>query len=94
VVNEHDKRKKAIKCSTKACDDIIFSVPVEIRTQTDIKEITLKCMGSHIIKKHDNPGNINKFEIVQEVSAQIPIDFITEVEIKDDRVDFDVRVCQ
>jgi len=89
-----DKNKKLIVCPTKTCEDIKISVPVEVRTNTEIGNITLKCGGHHIIKKQDKPQSVSKFEIVQEISAEIPINFITEVEVKDEHVDFDVHDCK
>jgi len=94
VAQDKDKNKKLIVCPTKTCEDIKVSVPVEVRTNTQIGDIILKCNGSHILKKQDKLPSVSKFEIVQEISAEIPINFITEVEVKDEHVDFDVHACE
>ncbi|MCL2202495.1 MAG: hypothetical protein FWB88_00950 [Defluviitaleaceae bacterium] len=88
----HDK-KKSIVCKTKTCENISFTVPVEVRAHADVRDIDLKCKGFYVIKDEGKHSKVSKFEIVQEVSAQIPIDFVTEVEVRDEFVDFDPREC-
>jgi len=92
---DQNHHNKSIACPAKICEDIILSVPVEVRAHTDIKDITLKC-GEHRIQhhQHDKPTKTHKFEIVKKISAQIPISFVAEVEIKDERVDFEVYECK
>ena len=92
--NEQGKRKKHIVCPTKTCEDIKIFVPVEVRAHANVGDIALKCKGHHIVKKQEKPQYVSKFEIVQDISAQIPVEFITEVEVKDERVDFDIKECK
>jgi len=91
--NHHSK---SITCPTKVCEDIALSVPVEVRAYVDIKDITLKCGEHHIHQQHqyEKPAQTHKFEITKKISAQIPIDFIAEIEIKDESVYFDVYECK
>ena len=91
--HEHDNHKKVIVCPTKTCEDITVSVPVEVKAHAAIGDIVLKCKGTRI-NGHYEPKNISKFEIVQEISAQIPIDFVTEVNVNDEHVVFDVHDCK
>jgi len=91
--DKHDKPDKIV-CPAKVCEDITVTVPVEVRAHADIGNIVLKCMGTQIVKEHEKPKNINKFKIVQKMFTQMPVDFITEVEVKDERVDFDLHVCK
>jgi len=88
--DNHDKPKKIIVCSTKTGEDITMTVPVEVRAHVDIGNIVLKCMDKHIVKKPDKLPCISKFEIVQEMHVELPIDYIAEIEIMDEHVDFDV----
>ena len=87
---------KSIACHNKTCEDITLSVPVEVRARADVKDVTLKCGDHHIHHQdeHDEASKTHSFEITKKISAQIPIDFIAEVEIKDERVDFDVYECK
>jgi len=94
--NNQDKTAKPeniIVCSTKVCEDITMAVPVEVRTHTDVGNVVLKCMESKVIKEQEKVKNVSKFEIVQKVFTQIPINFVTEVEVKNDRADFHVYEC-
>jgi len=93
--NKPDHANKSLTCPTKVCEDITLSVPVEVRAHADIKGITLKCDKHHIrqLNQYDKATKTHKFEITKKISAQIPIDFIAEVEIKDERVSFDVHEC-
>lgn len=92
--NVQDKHKKSVACSTKTCEDITMAVPVEVRAHADVGNIVLKCKGNRIAKETEKPKNVSKFEIIQEISAQIPIEFVAEVEVKDERVNFDVHECK
>jgi len=91
--------KKVVTCPTLTCDDITLSVPVEVNARADVGTIVLKCNGSRIIvqdpkaKEPEKPKDKSRFEIVQDVHAKIPIHFVTEVIVKDERVDFDIRNC-
>ena len=90
--NTHDKHKKQILCPTKTCEDITISVPVEVHARAQIGDIILKCKGQHI-NPHGKPQMTSKFDIVHDISLGIPIDFITDVEVKNERVDFDLHKC-
>jgi len=89
-----NKHKKFVVCPTKTCEDIVVAVPVEVRAHADVGNIVLKCKGNRIAKETEKPKNVSKFEIIQEISAQIPIEFVAEVEVKDERVNFDVHECK
>ena len=92
--NEQDKLIKHIVCPTQTCKDIALAVPVEVHAYADIGDITLKCKDRGIIRKPEKPKSISRFEITQEIFAYIPIDFIVEIEVKDERVDFDMYECK
>ena len=91
--NDNLNNRKKVVCHTGICENIKTAVPIEVRTHTDIGNITLRCNGTHI-KEIKKLKHTYKFEVVQEVFARIPIDFITEVIIKDEKVDFDVHECK
>jgi len=96
--NTENNRRKVV-CRTETCESIMATVPIEVRAHTDIGNITLKCKRKHIKETGRQKGaeetkHIHKFEIVQEVFARIPIDFITEVAVKEEKVDFDVHECK
>jgi len=80
-------------CTTEICDDITITVPVEVLTRTDVGKIELKCGEVRIIRESERPASVHRFEIVQEISAKIPIKFIAEVEVDVERVDFDASEC-
>ena len=84
---------KSIVCPSKICEEITLSVPVEVRARADVKNIILRCGEHHIHTKrgHEKQPQTHKFEITKRISAQIPIDFIAEVEVRDESVDFDVH---
>jgi len=82
------KSERQIVCPANVCEDITITVPVEVHAHADVKNIKLECKGHHIDKCHKTPKNVSKFEVVQEISAQIPIEFVARVEVKDERVDF------
>jgi hypothetical protein len=88
--DEKDKRKKT-KCSTETCEKISIALPAEISAHADVKDIVLKCTDKRVVKEHKK--NSMKLEIVQEMFAKIPIDFVAEVEVKDEKVDFDTHEC-
>jgi len=92
--SEQDKYKKIIACSTKTCEDITMAIPVEVLARADVGNIVLKCKENRIVKEGEKPENVSKFEIIQEISAQIPIEFIAKVEVRDERVNFDVHGCK
>ncbi|MCL2841053.1 MAG: hypothetical protein FWE05_09810 [Defluviitaleaceae bacterium] len=89
---KHDHQRK-ITCHTEISEDITMTIPVEVRAHARVGNVTLKCMDSHIITEHERPRNTSKFKIVQKISAKIPVDFITEVEVGDEHVDFDAHAC-
>ena len=91
--SEQESSRKFIVCSTNTCEDVTISAPVEIRAHADVGEIELKCMGHHIEKCTDKHA-VRKFKIVQKVSVHIPLKFIVECEVKDERVDFDTSECK
>ena len=88
----HGKSKRVV-CPSKVCEDVKVTIPVEVRATVDVKNISLQCKGHHIKEYEGSKSRIHKFEIIQEVQAQIPIDVITEVEVEDERVDFHARKC-
>ena len=90
---EHDKHRKTIVCPTKTCEDIEVSVPVEVHAHANVGEIELKCMGRHVVEERKKPHDVLKFKIVQKTFAKIPIDFVTEVEVREEHVDFDMHKC-
>ena len=87
----HGKHEKVI-CHTETCENITIAVPVEVSAHADIGNIVLKCMGSRIIER-DKPKKVMKFEIVQDIFAKIPIEFIAEVKLDDECVDFELCAC-
>jgi len=90
--DNHGNHKK-IKCQTETCEKVTLTVPVEISAHADVKNVSLKFGDKRIIKEYDKPKKTLKLEVVQEIFAKIPIDFIAEVEIKDEKVDFDTHNC-
>ena len=87
----HDDQGKPdlqVTCPVSIREDITITVPVEVHAHADVKNIKLECKGHHIDKESKVPKNVSKFEVVQEISAQIPIEFVTKVEVKEERVDF------
>jgi len=92
--SEQDKHKKLVTCSTKTCEDITIAAPVEVHAHVNVGGIILKCKGNRIANEGDKPKNVSKFEIIQEIYAQIPIEFTAEVEVKEERVNFDVYECK
>ena len=88
-----DERRKHIVCPTRTCEEIDVTVPVEVHARAKVGHIELKCGGHHIVREHEHPRSVSRFEIVQKVSAQIPIEFITEVHVKDECVDYHVHDC-
>jgi hypothetical protein len=86
-----DIRKKTT-CHTETCEKIAVKVPVEISAHANIRDITLNCADKHVVREHER--NSVKLEIVQEMFAKIPIDFIAEVEVKNEEVDFDTHACK
>jgi len=91
--NDHNKPDGFV-CATEICDDIKITVPVEVLTRTDVGRVELKCGEVHIIRKNEKPPNVHKFEVIQKISAKIPINFITEVEVDIECVDFDASECK
>ena len=91
--NDHDRRREHVECPSEVCSNINLAVPVEIRTHTDVGNIVLECRGYRIVGDHSRPRKVSRFEIIQEVFAKIPIEFITEVEVERERVDIDVHPC-
>ena len=91
--------RKKVVCRTETCESITTTVPIEVYTHADIGNIDLKCKQKHIKeagtqKEAQGQKHIHKFEIVQEIFARIPIDFITEVATKEEKVDFVVHGCK
>ncbi|MCL2376230.1 MAG: hypothetical protein FWC76_02425 [Defluviitaleaceae bacterium] len=86
--------ERIVVCTTNTCQDIALAVPIEIRAHAYIGNILLKCKGHRIVKEADKPQGVARFEIVQDIFAQIPIDFVAEIEAKDQRVYFDVHECK
>jgi len=91
--DEHGEQKRIV-CHAEACGNITMATPIEISAHANVGKIVLKCMNSHIAENHERQKKVVKFEIVQEVFAKIPIDFIVEVELDDERVDFDLHECR
>jgi len=89
--HNHDEKRKKAKCSTETCEKISIAVPGEISAHANVKDAVLKCTDKRVVKEHKK--NSMKFEIVQEMFAKIPIDFVAEVEVKDETVDFDTHEC-
>jgi len=81
-------------CAAEICDDITITVPVEVFTRTDVGKIELKCGEVRIVRESERPPNVHRFEVVQKISAKIPINFIAEVEVEVERVDFDASKCK
>jgi len=91
---ETTKPENVVVCPTKICEDITSVVPVEVHSYANIGNIVIKCMGSNVVKEKENSKNVSKFEVVQKVFTQIPIDFVTKVDVKNERVDFNVYECK
>ncbi|MCL2225636.1 MAG: hypothetical protein FWB96_11780 [Defluviitaleaceae bacterium] len=87
----HGDKHKKIVCHTETCEKITIAVPAEVSAHADIKAISLECEDKRVIKERKR--NSMKFEIVQEIFAKIPIDFVAEVEVKNETVDFDTHEC-
>jgi len=90
---EHDKRKKCLKCPARVCEDISVAVPVEVHAHTDVKDIVLVCKGHRIVKDNDRGRHRSRFTIVQEISLQIPVECVAEVEVRDERVEYELHNC-
>jgi len=96
--NDHDHNNslnnhKKVVCRTEICENITTVVPIDVYTHADIGNITLKCKRNHI-KETERLKHTHKFEVVQEVFAHIPIDFVAEVTVKDEKTGFDVHECK
>jgi len=93
--DHHDNRgkHKKVMCHTETCEKITTTVPVKVKAHAHIGDVVLKCMEKRVVKEHDKPKNVVKIEIMQEIFAKIPIDFIAEVEVEDENVDFDAHEC-
>jgi len=89
--NDMDKKKKTVICPNRVYEEISVAVPIEVQAYADVKDIVLKCKGHRIIKEVDRRRHRCKLTIVQEVSLAIPIDCITEVEVKHEQVDYDIH---
>jgi len=89
-----DKHKKEIICPTKTCEDITVTVPVEVQAHAFVGDIVLKCKEHQIIKRHEKLQHVSKFEVMHKMFVQLPIDFVTKIEVADSRVDFDVYECK
>jgi len=89
-----DKHKKQIICPTKTCEDITVTVPVEVQAHANVGDIILKCKDHHIIKKPEKLQHVSKFEVVHEMFVQLPIDFVTKIDVADNRVNFNVYECK
>ena len=88
---ELDNKKKVIVCPSRTYEEISIAVPVEVHAHANVGEIVLRCRGHRIIKDCDRGRKKNRYTIVQEVSVLVPIECVTEVEVKDERVDYDVH---
>ena len=86
--NHPSKPDPQATCPVNIHEDITITVPIEVHAHADIKNIRLKCKGHYINEGSGTPKNISKFEVVQKMSVQIPIEFVAKVEIEDERVEF------
>jgi len=80
--------KKHLICPTQICQDIKIDLPVEVNASANVGHIQLNCKSRKIVEDSKTVKHVSKFDVVQEISARIPIEFVAEVEVKDERVDF------
>ena len=91
--NDNHHNPKRLVCHSKTCEDVKVTVPVEVNATVDVKDIKLECKGHHINERDTQRTTTHRFEIIQEIAAQIPIDVTTEIEIEEERVDFHAHKC-
>ena len=92
-MEQENKRKKQIVCPANVCEDVTITLPIETNAHVDIGDIELKCKERLITKEHDKHKNKITAHVIQKVSLKIPIKFITEVDVRDEQVDFKVQEC-
>ena len=89
----HERFRKFKKvCTVDTNEDITITTPVRLHAYVNTCHVELTCNGHEIIKEsHCRPG-VKKFKIRQKMSAHIPLEFVTECDIGEGRVDFDLEV--
>jgi len=87
---EHKKpdNKKHLSCPTQIHQDITIDLPVEVSANANVGKIQLGCKSRKIVENSKKVKHVSKFDVVQEISAKIPVEFVAEVEVKDERVEF------
>jgi hypothetical protein len=91
---EPEKKKRHIKCPTKTCEDISVSVPVKVCANSEVGEIVLRCAGSEVEKLQNRDKHCSRFIVKQRIHVIIPIDFRAEVEVGDNKIDFELCECK
>jgi len=93
--NEHanqDNTEK-IRCPAEICANAKVVAPFNMSARADVGKITLHCAGRHITGNHENSAIVKRFEVVQEITAKIPIEFITTVEKHQETAEFAIQEC-
>ena len=86
--NKTNNHKKHIICPTQICQDIKIDLPVEVSANANVGDIQLHCKSRKIVEDSKTLKHVSKFNVLQEISAKIPVQFVTEVDVKDERVEF------
>jgi len=90
---ENENHHKTHMCPAEVCANATITAPFDFSAQANVGTIVVECAGRHIVTKHERDSKTIRFEVIQEVHAKIPIDFVTELKTFDEEVNFDVREC-
>ena len=91
-----EKFKMEHECPTKVCEEIVITVPITIKAESEVGTVKVCCKGCPVI--HDDCGcdersgrihEIKKFTVSQRLEVEIPLEFEAEVEVGEGHVEFD-----
>lgn len=88
--HHHSKNFKK-SCHVNTTEEISITTPVTIHGHAYVGGVEIACAGHEIIKESRRRHGHKQFKICQKFRAHIPITFVAECEIEDERIHFEVE---